>query len=906
MSSNFNNINTLTTASLSSGCRRRVSPLNKQRIRDVVVLLIFILITGISITQIPKINVDSSTEVFIPQNHEIKLINDLIEEEFGSMDSIIMGVQVNFGSVLETEVLGLIADITAELESHPNVERVLSLTNLDYMSGTDEGLDVIPVLEDFTTSGIKDFKRRLVDWQEVYSGTFISEDQRLAAVIVQPNAGTTDEQNQDIYMKMREIADRNSSTNLHFPIAGFPVVKKEINRSIMSDIYWLIPIAAFLILLILFLSFRRWEGVIFPLLALALAALWVMGIIGFLGITFTMATLLVPVLLLVVGSAYGIHVLSHFFEEVSHKSGFLDAGAVSGILKLNLKNILIPVLLAGLTTAGGFLSLVSSPLGPFRTFGILSAVGVVCSQLAALILIPILLRLRYRKGIDTVKFHKEKNKEIRTKTSITFIVFEQIVRKGRWIVGGVSLFLVALTIAVLPQVKVGTDMIKFFGPDSSVVKDTEVFNTYLGGSNVVTVMLTAPEKGDILEPSFLKDVEKFETYIKKESAAALNVQTVVPNIKRLNQLMNVNTIPYAKVETTEDSDFFSDDGFFGSDDLFGEEDSSVFFDDSFEEGNSDFSAAEESEITEKTVVEETFTTAEFSALIKESYLSAGINASVDDVIHEMLAKSNYDGTAFYEVPLEPEKYGFEEEDELKDLISQYLMFYSGNLSMVINDSLEPDRTLITIQVSDVSFAAQKELRKKINAFWDFHIPEGWKYEVGGGATLTYVLSALVTKSQYFSLFGALLIVWLIVSIMFKSPIAGLFGMIPVAFALIGIFLFMVICNFQLDIITSLLASLAIGIGVDYAIHFMNAYKRHFNNGTKNSLNAVYRTTGKAIFINAVSVAFGFMSLLISQFVPIKQMGILFAVAMIFACLSSLIVLPMALIHIKPKFLTIKE
>jgi hypothetical protein len=154
--------------------------------------------------------------------------------------------------------------------------------------------------------------------------------------------------------------------------------------------------------------------------------------------------------------------------------------------------------------------------------------------------------------------------------------------------------------------------------------------------------------------------------------------------------------------------------------------------------------------------------------------------------------------------------------------------------------------------------------------------------------------------------GALLIVWLIVALMFRSPVAGLFGMIPVAFAVLGIFLFMGLFGFNLDIVTSLLASLAIGIGVDYAIHFMNAYKRSIREKAANSLNAVYRTTGNAIFFNALSVAVGFIGLLISRFIPIRQLGILFSVSMLLSCGASLIVLPLCIELIKPRFLFGKE
>ncbi|MCD6398170.1 MAG: MMPL family transporter, partial [Spirochaetaceae bacterium] len=290
-----------------------------------------------------------------------------------------------------------------------------------------------------------------------------------------------------------------------------------------------------------------------------------------------------------------------------------------------------------------------------------------------------------------------------------------------------------------------------------------------------------------------------------------------------------------------------------------------------------------------------------SELLKKSYLSGGNNTSVKEFVSSFLAKENFEGETFNEIPLDPEKYGFTEYGELKNLLSQYLVLYSGNLDMVINDSLEPDKTLLTLQLSDISREVQTILMKNIESYWNYYLDDAWTYKIGGGATVQYVLSNLVIKSQYISLIAALIVVWIIVTAMFRSPLAGFIGLIPVFFALAGIFLFMVLFHFNLDIITSLLASLAIGIGVDYAIHIMNAYRRNLAEG-KNCLNRVYRTTGKAVFINALSVAVGFLSLTISQFVPIRQMGILFAVSMIFACLSSLIVLPIILNMLKPKFL----
>jgi predicted RND superfamily exporter protein len=213
--------------------------------------------------------------------------------------------------------------------------------------------------------------------------------------------------------------------------------------------------------------------------------------------------------------------------------------------------------------------------------------------------------------------------------------------------------------------------------------------------------------------------------------------------------------------------------------------------------------------------------------------------------------------------------------------------------------------LVTIQLKKTDNQSLRSANSAISNYWDEHLPEGYSYTIGGGEAISLALTDLVTKSQVYSLIGALAIVWLLVSLIFRSPIAGIVGLIPVAFALLGIFSFMAILDIPLDVITSLLAALAIGIGVDYAIHFLSACQRQAcSTDSKNGgLRIVMNTTGRAIVINAASVTIGFSGLIFSRFVPIQQMGILFCVSMIFSALSSLTVLPMVLQTIKPKFLT---
>ena len=157
--------------------------------------------------------------------------------------------------------------------------------------------------------------------------------------------------------------------------------------------------------------------------------------------------------------------------------------------------------------------------------------------------------------------------------------------------------------------------------------------------------------------------------------------------------------------------------------------------------------------------------------------------------------------------------------------------------------------------------------------------------------MSLALTELVTKSQIISIFSSFIAVWLLVLLTFRSPKLATLSLIPCLFALAAVFLTMAIFSIKLDIITSLLAALCIGVGVDYAIHLLAAFGRE-----DKDMPYILHTTGKAILANAASVALGFAGLLFSRFTPIANLGLLFCIAMVAASFSALTVLPALKIH----------
>ena len=147
-------------------------------------------------------------------------------------------------------------------------------------------------------------------------------------------------------------------------------------------------------------------------------------------------------------------------------------------------------------------------------------------------------------------------------------------------------------------------------------------------------------------------------------------------------------------------------------------------------------------------------------------------------------------------------------------------------------------------------------------------------------------------------------VFIITAIMFRSVVAGLFNILPISVAMVLNFGFMALLGFPLDVSTALSSGIVIGVGIDYTIHFLAKYKLEASrlSGGRETTVKVMRTTGRAIFYNALAVIAGFMVLFTSNFPGNQHLGGLVSINM-FACfLAAMTILPALLNIVKPKFL----
>ncbi|GAF78927.1 unnamed protein product, partial [marine sediment metagenome] len=128
---------------------------------------------------------------------------------------------------------------------------------------------------------------------------------------------------------------------------------------------------------------------------------------------------------------------------------------------------------------------------------------------------------------------------------------------------------------------------------------------------------------------------------------------------------------------------------------------------------------------------------------------------------------------------------------------------------------------------------------------------------------------------------------------YRNPILGLITIMPVAICIIWIVGTIYFLGYSFNIMTIMVTSLTIGIGIDYAIHTTQRFRLTADK-TGNVKKAVSRTiehTGGALFIAALTTASGFGMLILAPMPPEQQFGIITSMTIIYSYIISIIVLP---------------
>ena len=846
---------------------------------------------------LPKTELDNDIMNFIPTDHPEALAYDRTSEIFGSTMLLSVALEFDRGSLFRPDHIRLIDELSDDFSRLEHVEEVSSITKADFIDGGPEGMEVLPLVSpNFTGTPeeIDAVRRRLVDW-DLYRGVFYSPDFSATQILVSFEEGLSDEQRAQLYYLIKETVEEKTDESIHSYIAGNPAMVVLISDYMKSDLVTLIPLVVVVVVAALFLSFRRLGGVLITILTVALSSIWTIGAMGWLGVPLSMVATVIPVLMTAAGSAYGIHIINAYYDGLVHE----PEKEHDRIILEAVHRVGRPVLMAGLTTIVGFGALSSSQVVPMRYFGIFTAFGVLAAVVVALLLIPSILLLR-----SSLAGEKKPSSEHTSSFALMLALFHFFhVRKIRillfaLLIAGLGLYGSSLVIR-------DNNVIEYFKKDSPFRIAERFIAEKFSGTEFFDIVVQGEKAGDMTRPEALKAMDDIARRLEGDFDEVAKVSSFTDFIKRMNQVMNFPAESPAEIDTGESTSNFSfsgdfEGGFQSEEEP--EENQSFSFLATSEPGFEQSSVAEAEGRSRRGALDYEG----LSRLVNEIYAQLeGEEKSVEDFVRTLNRSLNYRGANYYEVPYDPDKYpAVGSREELRNLISQYLLLYSGSLERWADDALEPRQARMTVQLLTTGSRASMPVIEAAQRYGELYLLEGYTLETSGSAPVKNALTDLLIDAQGLSIAVSFSLVFLIIALNFRSFVAGFFGIVPMGFAVILNFAVMGFFKIKLDISTAMVASVAIGIGIDYSIHFMTQYhaERQSSDDLEKVTTMTLRTTGKAITFNAFSVAAGFLVLLLSNFNPINYLGLLIALTMFTSSAAAMTLLPAMLNLFKPYFI----
>jgi predicted RND superfamily exporter protein len=163
----------------------------------------------------------------------------------------------------------------------------------------------------------------------------------------------------------------------------------------------------------------------------------------------------------------------------------------------------------------------------------------------------------------------------------------------------------------------------------------------------------------------------------------------------------------------------------------------------------------------------------------------------------------------------------------------------------------------------------------------------------GDGWISYLTVRLLVEGQASSIILALVTDLILITLLLWSVRMGLIAVLPVAFSLLVVLAALALAGTPLGIANSMFAGIALGIGLDFAIHLTTAYRQKVSHGMPagEALRSTLELTGPAICVSAASITAGFSVLLLSEIAPNVQLGVMICLCLITCAATTLLLIP---------------
>ncbi len=466
----------------------------------IVVLLILAAITVVLTGFISRLEVDTNFSNYLNRNDPAVIAADEAGDRYGAQLRTMVIVEAPQG-IFGAETLARIDALEDELEDLPVVAEVTGPFNSKAIRGTETTVNVASVGPGggapTSDEEIAAYRETVFD-DPTLPNYVVSSTEQAAAIYIRP---IDDVEMVPFAEAIEAVVLRYETDDLAISIAGVPYMNLTLGRSMRRDLGLFLPLVILTIVVVLYAAFRwRW-GVLIPFAVVGLSVLWTLGLMAICSVPITVLSFILPVVLMAIGIADGIHVLSRYREEAG-----ADGGKNEAILRA-MRSMQRPVVMTSLTTAAGFLSLLNAYMIPQRMFGLFTSAGILFAMILSLILIPAMLRLAKVPAATTRTATK------RSPISAGLGAVVRSVIRGRWFVLVGTVVVAAVFAVGISQVHIETSQRAYLGEEHPAVESLDRMDELFSGGSQIMIEIETGVADGLKNPALLEEMIALEAFL---------------------------------------------------------------------------------------------------------------------------------------------------------------------------------------------------------------------------------------------------------------------------------------------------------------------------------------------------------------------------------------------------------
>jgi hydrophobe/amphiphile efflux-3 (HAE3) family protein len=485
----------------------------------------------------PKLEVDFSIEQLFPEHDPDRQTYFDFRDDFALDDDVFLMVYET-DNPFSSDNLELVRTLTEELEYMDGVEEIISLANIERMALEDDVLMMDYFLpEGLPEKEIESRKQELMD-HPLYRNVVISGDGLLAGILV----NVSDDFN--THRAREQIIAEIDSLRANIPWvwhdAGIPILRTRYVQTMNGERAIFLPMATAISLIVLYAMFRQRRALLYPLIAIGIALVWLAGIMALAHITINIVSYLAFNLLLIVGVSNAIHILVNYYEQLNQGLPLEEA------LREVIKRIGAALFLTSFTTATGFFSLITTNVRIIQEFGTLLALGVMLMFMLTIIIIPALLLKTPIPSPESVAHHAAGAR------------FKAARKISQWneshprVILALSAGALLLSLVGISRVSTNAALLEDLRPGNKVYDDIHFIEQRMGNILPLEVVLDTGISGGITKPENLSSLHALQAFIQSLPPVGAS-NSIADHIRLLNEVLGSGerTIPATEEEIND-------------------------------------------------------------------------------------------------------------------------------------------------------------------------------------------------------------------------------------------------------------------------------------------------------------------------------------------------------------------